>query len=203
MEYLYYLLVILTLVALCLFLVRIPGQVRLTRRPADLADRARAHRRKQEKAAEQTPAPSPPAYIMRRELKHVPTPWGWPGSEARQAGTGSPGSLQTWIDRLVTEKRTVDDDEYRLRKDASVRALLEDRFGRPAQPAEIAYRQVKPPQLRDPSRPYDQMDNFPGGRTDRIVAGLDSQRDKSLRAPRNLTARKAVELKEMKTPWGW
>lgn len=206
MEYLNYLLVILALLALCLYLVRIPGHARLTRKPLDLADRARAYRRKQRQAAEQAPAPPPPQHILRRELKHVPTPWGWPGGELRQGNiglNGSQSSLQGWIDHLVSEKRTTDDDEYRLRKDASLRALLEDRFGRPAQPGEIAYRKVKPPQLRDPGRPYDQMDNFPSGRTDRIVAGLHRQPGTPARAQPGLAARRAVQLKDLKTPWGW
>lgn len=205
-EYLYYLLVILALVALCLYLVRIPGQMRLTRKPVDLADRARVRRRRQQEAAEQAPAPSLPVHVLRRELKQVPTPWGWPGSEARHSSVGangSPGSLHDWIDRLVSEKCTVDDDAYRLRTDASMRALLEDRFGRPAQASEMAYRQVKPPQLRDSSRPYDQMDNFPSGRTERIMAGLNRPPAKPLRAQRDLAAHRAVELKNMKTPWGW
>lgn len=206
MEYLYYLLVILALLALCLYLVRIPGHARLTRKPVDLADRARAYRRRQQKAAEQAPLPAPPEHVFRRELRHVPTPWGWPGSEVRQGGTslnGSPGSLQGWIDRLVSEKRTVDDNEYLLRKDASLRALFEDRFGRPAQPSEMVYRKVKPPQLRDPGRAYDQMDNFPSGRTNQIVAGLAHQPGKPARAHRTPAARRIVELKDMKTPWGW
>lgn len=206
MEYLYYLLVILALLALCLYLVRIPGHARLTRKPVDLADRARAYRKRQEKAAEQAPLPPPPEHVFRRELRHVPTPWGWPGSEVRQGGTslnGSPGSLQGWIDRLVSEKRTVDDNEYLLRKDASLRALLEDRFGRPAQPGKMVYRKVKPPQLRDPGRAYDQMDNFPSGRTDQIVAGLAHQPGKPAHAHRKPAARRIVELKDMKTPWGW
>lgn len=206
MEYLYYLLVILALVALCLYLVRIPGHARLTRKPADLADRARAYRRREQKAAERAPAPHLPAHVLRRELKHVLTPWGWPGSELRQGGVGmdrSQSSLQGWVDRLVSEKRTVDDDEYRLRKDASLRALLEDRFGRPAQPGVVAYRQVKPPQLRDPGLPYDQMDNFPSGRTEQIVAGLGRQPGKPARVHGDRAAGRTHALKDMRTPWGW
>ena len=31
--------------------------------------------------------------------------------------------------------------------------------------------------LRDPSLPHDQMDNFPSGKADQIVSGLDRQPD--------------------------
>jgi hypothetical protein len=208
-EYLYYSLVILALVSLCLYLVRLPGQARLTRQPIDLADRARK-RRLQEKrtAADETPVLPQHERIITRELKIVPTPWGWPGSDIRQGSlrdsqNGSSGSLQAWIDHLLSEKRTVDDSEYQLRKDASLRALLEDRFGRPAKPREMEYRKVKPPRLRDPGRPYDQEDNFPSGRTDQIVAQLGRQPGKPAPVQNDLAARKAGGLKDVKTPWGW
>ncbi|RPH95545.1 MAG: hypothetical protein EHM68_12525 [Lysobacterales bacterium] len=211
MEYLYYLLAILALLALCLYLVRMPGQLRLTRKPVDLADRGRKHRlRERRKAAQEAAGHTGLPHhqtIIKRELKHVPTPWGWPGSDVRQGGLGDRlggrGSLQAWIDHLVSEKRTVDDDVYRSRKDASLRALLEDRYGRPAKPGEVEYRRVKPPLLRDPARPYDQEDNFPSGRTGQILKGLSRQPGKSPPAQSAQGMRKAGGLKDVKTPWGW
>jgi hypothetical protein len=215
-EYFYYFIVILALLALCLYLIRIPGQVRLTRKPVDLADRARKQRL-QEKTIAHQESQVPPHHqrIIQRELRKVSTPWGWPGSDVRPGSlrgsqNGSSGSLRTWIDQLTSEKRTVDDSEYRLRKEASLRALLEDRFGRPARPGEVAYARVKPPQLRDPSRPYDQDDNFPSGRTDQIVAKLGRQPGKPKPvaahaglAQRDRVVRNAVGLKHVRTPWGW
>jgi len=137
----------------------------------------------------------------------VPTPWGWSGCDVRQGrlrgALNGKGSLRAGLDHLVSEKRTVDDDEYRSRKEASLRALLEDRYGRPASPTEMEYRRVKPPRLRDPGRPYDQEDNFPSGRTERIVAGLRRQPDKPALAQGERAARKAGGLKDVKTPWGW
>lgn len=202
MEYLYYALIILSLVALCLFLLRLPGHARLTRKPAELADRARQRREKQRKKAEQAPQiPPGRTRTIQREIRNVPTPWGWPGSEVRPGGSdlnGSAGSRRGWLGRLVSEKRTVDDQAYRLRKDASLRALLEDRFGRPVQPAEMTYHKVRPPRLRDPGLPYDQQDNFPGGRTERIVAGLTRQPGLPGSA-----VRQAEPLKNLKKPWGW
>jgi hypothetical protein len=206
-EYLYYLLTILALVGLCLYLVRIPGQLRLTRKPVDLADRARRHRLQERQQAALRPGLAHHETIILRELKHVPTPWGWPGSDVRQGGAGDTlngnGSLQVWLNHVVSQKRTVDDDEYRSRKDASLRALLEDRYGRPVQPSVMEYRRVRPPLLRDPGRPYDQEDNFPNGRFGQIVDRLARQPGQP--APRQVgsIASKAGGLKDVKTPWGW
>jgi hypothetical protein len=185
-------LIILALVALYLYAVRIPGKRRLARKPADLADLARNRRRlEQEKAAAEEPVPPHYDRIINRELKNVPTPWGWPGSDVRQGGL------------RASQNGTVDDNEYQRRKQASLRALLEDRFGRPAKPGEIEFRKVKPPLLRDPGRPYDQEDNFPGGRADQIVATLERQPGRPGPALRGLAARKVVGLKDVRTPWGW
>lgn len=214
MEYFYYLLVILALVALCLYLVRLPGHVRLTRNPADLADRARKLRQQQRRAgAGESPLPLHYERIIQRELRNVPTPWGWPGSTIRHGGLraaagsngvpGPTGSLQGWIDLLISEKRTVDDHDYRLRKDASLRALLEDRFGRPVQPSQVPYVRTKPPLLRDPGRPYDQQDNFPSGRTAAIVSKLKPQPGKPALPQREPAARKSAALRDIRTPWGW
>jgi hypothetical protein len=57
--------------------------------------------------------------------------------------------------------------------------------------------------LRDPSRPYDQMDNFPSGRTDRIVAKLQRQPGTSAQVRKTAQARANVPLRDIKTPWGW
>jgi hypothetical protein len=103
----------------------------------------------------------------------------------------------------ASQNGTVDDNEYQRRKQASLRALLEDRFGRPAKPGEIEFRKVKPPLLRDPGRPYDQEDNFPGGRADQIVATLERQPGTRAPALRGPAARKVVGLKDVRTPWGW
>jgi hypothetical protein len=66
----------------------------------------------------------------------------------------------------------------------------------------MAYQKVKPPRLRDPSLPHDQMDNFPSGKTEQIVSGLDKQPDKP-EDRRETPRRKTGSLKDVKTPWGW
>lgn len=213
-EYLYYVLLVLALLAGCVFALMIPGRRRLANRPDQLADRANRHREKQQ---QQTNANRPDLAhrhaVLERERKHVPTPWGWPGSDLQAPASTSQGmegsfeivrhgALRRWVDHLVAEKRTVQDEGYVRRREASLRALLEDRYGRSVQPSEMAYRKVKPPLLRDPSLPYDQLDNFPSGKTDEIVSGLDRQPDAPA-GKRETKLRKTGSLKEVKTPWGW
>jgi hypothetical protein len=94
----------------------------------------------------------------------------------------------------VAEKRTIDDDAYLQRKSESLRALVEDRYGRANGASAIVYRKTRAPMLGDPQRPPDQMDNFPAGETDRVVAGLARQPKSTARRP---------GLSNVKTPWGW
>ena len=128
--------------------------------------------------------------------------------EREPAGSGPhgeiahPGALRRWVDHLVAEKRTTEDEGYAQRREASLKALLEDRYGRKIKPSEMAYRKVKPPRLRDPSLPHDQMDNFPSGKTDQIVSGLKKQPGQP-GEQRETPVRKTGSLKEVKTPWGW
>lgn len=213
MEYLYYVLLILVLLAGCLFALRIPGRSRLAGRPEDLAERTNQRReREQQKQRAKGADVAHRHAVLERELKHVPTPWGWPGSDLHGGksdladhGYGEiahPGVLRRWVDHLVTEKRTIQDEDYVQRREASLKALLEDRYGRRIKPSEMTYRKVKPPRLLDPSLPHDQMDNFPSGKTDQIVSGLKKQPDKS-EDRREKPLRKTGSLKEVKTPWGW
>ena len=213
MEYLYYVLLILALLAACLFALKIPGRRRLNRQHEELAERARQRRkREQENASTRDPDREYRHAVIERELQKVRTPWGWPGSElhggepvhgaAGPAEMGAHGGLRRWVDHLISEKRTIQDESYRKRREDSLRALLEDRYGRAVKPSEMTYRKVKPPLLRDPSLPYDQMDNFPSGRVDQIASGLDRQPD-GPRGDQEVRLRKTGSLKEIKTPWGW
>ena len=113
------------------------------------------------------------------------------------------GGLQGWIDHLMAEKRTVDDREYLESGRAALRSMIEDRFGRSPQPQEMAYRKVMPPKLMDPERPHDQMDNFPSGKTERIVSGLKQLPDAARPMQSALAARRSASLGDIKTPWGW
>jgi len=213
-EYVYYGFVVIALFGVCMYMVRRPTEGRLKSGQADLAERARRRRQTTAPTGVNAAQAARRQQSLNRDLRTVPTPWGWPGSEVR-AGSGLNGAasgqdangaqrpLPQWIDRLISEKRTVDDRQYLLSRDAALRAMLEDRFGRPVRPTEIAYQPVRAPQLRDPNRPYDQMDNFPGGQTDRIVAKLQRQPGTSAQVRKPAAARGNVPLRDIKTPWGW
>lgn len=213
MDYIYYMLVVLALLAACLFLVRIPGRTRLSEDHLALAEKAlKRRRRAREQDHSQADLLAHRHQVMERELSRVGTPWGWPGHEATHSdgsGTAPMGeevhgvseSLHRWADRLLREKRTVEDHEYRLRRQSSLRALLEDRYGRAGRMASIEYEKVKAPLLRDPDQPHDQMDNFPSGRGDEITAGLRAQRGViNLRFSKKAAQ---PDLGKLKTPWGW
>jgi hypothetical protein len=212
LDYLLFSVIVLAVLALCLLLIRLPGQARLAGRPEELAERTRRRHQARKEAAARDQLPHQ-KFVLRRELKNVPTPWGWPGSDVRHGmGAGSAaggqdfagpsGTLQRWIERLRTEKRTVEDSDYQSRKDAALRTMLEDRYGRTPKPGEVVYQKVKPPRLADPTRPYDQLDNFPSGRTDSIVSGLDRQPERQTVEQVTNRARKAA-IGEIRTPWGW
>ena len=109
-----------------------------------------------------------------------------------------------FADKLIHEKTNVDDQEYLKKRNASVRALLEDRYGRSARMSEIEYNKVKAPLLRDPGAPHDQMDNFPSGKAGQLAKMLKRQ-SRTLPGevrPVGKDARRA-DLKNLKTPWGW
>jgi len=203
-DYLVFSLIVLAVLAVFLYLVRLPGEVRLTGRQADLAQRAQ-DRSKQHQFRSSEAALPVRKTVLRRELRKVPTPWGWPGSDGRHGG-GSSGhgiSLKEWIEHLVAEKRTVDDEGYREQKREALRSMVEDRFGHAVKPGEMAFRKVKPPRLQDPDRPPDQMDNFPSGRTEAIVKGLSSQPGKPRIGRFASGNRKTAGLDRIKKPWGW
>lgn len=218
MEHLlFYTVIGLAILALCLVLARLPGKARLTSRPEELADRARERRqREKQKAAGRAGLSAQHKTIIQRDLKQVPIPWGWPGSTLRRAegeDTGlhglelnhSSNSMKRWIDQLFADKLTVEDDQYRANRKAALTAMIEDRFGRSPQATEIRFEKVKPPRLQDPDRPHDQMDNFPSGRTDAIVTKLarQPQPGEATTAPRQPALRKTGGLGEIRKPWGW
>jgi len=115
--------------------------------------------------------------------------------------------MQLLTDRLLKEKDLVSRASADPRISGSIRALLEDRYGRVNRQsmAEIEYQKVKPPRLRDPSEPHDQMDNFGTREAERI-----RQKLKLLTAMNGVPAAaeeakelRYVELKDIKRPWGW
>jgi len=215
-DYIFYCAVVLIPLGIVLIALRQLGRQRLQDRQMKLAERARRRRQQEAERATQrkTTLPHQQA-VLQRQLKNVPTPWGWPGSANRataregQANPSTGSSLsssvfQRWIDHLVSEKRTVEDQEYRDSRHAALRTMIEDRFGRSVpQPQEMAYQKVRPPMLADPQRPHDQMDNFPSGKTEEIVSGLKQQPEGARQAQDVLKKRAKVALGDVKTPWGW
>lgn len=216
MDYLYYVLVCLGIMAICLLAVGQPGRRRLKSDQAALSERALRYRARHKQAPKTNREQQRHDHeVIQRELAKVPTPWGWPGhNEAvphvdherhfkAEEVHGLSETLHHFVDRLLREKPTVDSEEYLLRKDASLRAMVEDRYGHPVDMTQMRYRKVHPPRLRDPSQPHDQMDNFPSGKTGQIVAGLSGQPRSTDRSGSSPAHRKQTRLKEIKKPWGW
>ena len=216
MEYVYYILIILGLLGLIIAFAILKGQSRLANNHLSLAEAARKRKQKEQKAREAEGSRKPilasqrhkNSPVIERELASVPTPWGWPNYvEDRNKNKGDldfSGSLSRFADRLIHEKKTVQDQLYLKKRNASMRALLEDRYGRPSEMPEIQYKRVKAPLLRDPGAPHDQMDNFPSGRAEQLATRLKEQSGTG--AGRKRLVRKDVgraDLKKLKTPWGW
>ena len=212
MEYVYYVLIILGLLALIIYLASLPGQSRLSNDHMALADDARKRKQKnqarEEAETRKTPRGRRSSPAIQRELSRVPTPWGWPRYGDDKNGNNNhhdfSDSFHRFTDRLIHEKKTVQDQKYLEKRNASMRALLEDRYGRASRMPEVPYRKVKAPLLREPGATPDQMDSFPSGRVDQIAAKLEKQTGKFI--GRNKAARKdakRADLKNLKTPWGW
>jgi len=213
MEYFNYILITLGILMACLLLMRLPAVPEKRERTVvhvDLAEKKNV----QKENKDGLDIASRARLTLQREELHVPTPWGWPGHR----GTGSvrkptipnsqevhgvSESLYYFVDRLFSEKHTVDNREYLLRKDESLRSLVEDRYGRTSSTKEIPYRKVKSPLLRDPSEPHDQMDNFPSGKGDQIAAQIPRQAEISRVVKRKTPLKKTGGLQDVRTPWGW
>ncbi|MGD8930163.1 MAG: hypothetical protein PVI22_14405 [Lysobacterales bacterium] len=211
MEYVYYVLFICAIMAASLYLLRLTGMRRLKSDQVELAERARRRKARLKQQSAKTEAHEDRKFrhrVLSRDLSKVPVPWGWPGHQGGHVhldGEDSVGaSLHRWVDQLVREKRTIDDQEFVSRKAASLRALMEDRYGRASTMEQMSYKKVKAPLLRDPSAPHDQMDNFPSGKTASITKKLSRQPAVSTGAlAKRSGPRKVSGLKNLRTPWGW
>jgi hypothetical protein len=178
----------------------------------ELADRAR-RRRLKEKSTQAGKSKGQSgvhgkSHVISRELKRTRTPWGWPQQDGRLKGHQRDGefteSLRRFADRLIDSKKTKEDRVYLAKRDASLRALLEDRYGRASRMRELKYREVKAPLLRDPGQPFDQTDGMPSWNADRVALGLGGRESaaKGL-APLPRTRLTSSALKDLKMPWGW
>ena len=197
-------------------LARLPGQTRSVNEQMALADEARKRKlKKQKKLLEAEQDKSFPRLhgskkdpVIERELSRVPTPWGWP-QHADLINTNTnkfdiSESMSRFTEKMIHEKKTVDDKDYLDKRNASLRALLEDRYGRSARMTEVQYEKVKAPRLRDPGAPHDQMDNFPSGKANQLAAKLRKQsRSHSGKVSPVGKEARGADLKNIKTPWGW
>jgi len=180
MEYVTYILIILGIMALCLYLLRDSGRILVIAKEPSLSEKIRAH--SIEKKATKNTTDTETSRVsptLNGEALSVPTPWGWPGHLEHatvknrnplnaQEVHGVSESLHRFVDHLISEKQTVEDQNYLLKKDASIRALIEDRYGRAYTAAAARHRKVGDSPIRNP---------------DEIL--------------------KMEPLRDLKTPWGW
>ena len=213
MEYVNYSLIILaTLVALLVWLL-LPSRSSLPTDPMPLADSARQRQLTKKKqnqhasdAKQLSPAQARAGLV--NDLSNVPTPWGWAHYEKHTIEGGHPAtanghshsiseSFHHWADRLVQGKHTVDDEEYKRKREGWMRTLVEDRYGRSA---------ITSAKLSGASRlPHDQMDNLSSERVDKIESRLlrKGQTGEFSLNVRQLKSKKTAGLKGLKMPWGW
>ena len=150
MEYVTYILIIIGIMALSFVL---------------WPEKAREHTLKKSTQKNGTPAETPRAdTALNRESLHVPIPWGWPGHEEHatdnshatftaQEVHGVSESLHRFADRLLSEKQTKESREYQLKKEDSLRALLEDRYGRAYKKPQANKQNTQSPNVRNPGKP--------------------------------------------------
>ena len=150
MEYVTYILIITGIMALCFVL---------------WPEKAREHTLKRSTHKSGTPAGTAHAdTALNRETLNVPIPWGWPGHEehatdnshatfAAQEVHGVSESLHRFADHLLSEKQTKESREYQLKKEDSLRALLEDRYGRAYRAPQANNKNMQSPNLRNPGKP--------------------------------------------------
>jgi len=205
MEYISYILVIIGILALVLFWVFSSGQIQLSKKRPN---------RKQAVPVLAKQEQSKPKQFKASHSLNIPTPWGWPGHDGvpvrkngsslnANNGHGGQDSLHRFVDLMMNEKQTVENRDYLLKKDASMRALLEDRYGKSGKPALIKYHKVKAPLLRDPSEPIDQMDSFDSNEAKEIADQLLTREDVADMLEGQGSFRERAYLGKMKTPWGW
>lgn len=121
MEYITYILIILGIMAFCLLLFRQTG--RGVKRGHSMASSSIGIER-------ETETGDKPELVTLNV--NIPIPWGWPGNDGWvHAGDDHPvsDSLHRFVDRLISEKQTVGNHEYLVRRNESLRAMIEDRFG--------------------------------------------------------------------------
>ena len=147
-----------------------------------------------------------------RDLSEVPTPWGWPHSEKNSFEGGQAAlvngqahsisdSLHHWADKLAQGKHTVDNEEYKHKKERSMRVLMEDRYGRSSRTKSTTHAT----RSGVTTTAHDQMDNSSSGQVEKVEArftrkGESAEISRDTRQPR---LKMQTGLENVKMPWGW
>lgn len=216
MDYLYYVLAILVVGLVAIFSVRIATRSRNPDLLMQYEARQKAVRKlssKRNKGSKNSALNDSLSAVETLQDRTIQTrtPWGWPGSqrETNQAPLGITQTVRSFADHLVREKQLVETGGAGASaRNGSIRALLEDRYG-PVDRGEraIPYQKVKPPLLRDPSEPHDQLDNRGSADARKLRQKLQfltamTNEDQQSGSKRKIEFR-YVELKDLKQPWGW
>ena len=124
MEYLIYILIICGILGLCFLLFRNGAQA-----PMDPGLKKRRMAGQIGGVASESP---PVQKFPVEPAANVPTPWGWPGNDPMAHSHDEHGmseSLHRFVDHLLSEKQTIENREYLLKRDENLRLLVEDRYG--------------------------------------------------------------------------
>lgn len=190
MEYGLYLAIVLVCVAACSVKIWQLGAAKRAEKALSAED------------ANRPVAPSKAQLGHRSEHQSVPTPWGWPGN-VHAAGNGNVhvfesdadhGALHRWVDHLVSEKQTVDDAAYQKKREASMRALLEDRFHSPNHSHAGSH---KGRGNADSGVQVEDAPGNPAGTTGQTMPAVSESR------PANMPLSLGEPISSVKTPWGW
>ena len=146
-----------------------------------------------------------------RALSNVPTPWGWPGGLQHGSGATTNGmavnggqAIHRWVDGLVSEKQTTEDIEYQRRREASLRALLEDRFHSSALTRTAVYRGTTAPQQSEPSANKDRVEYASATRLNGVKSGtLGMNGQRVATPPSRQRSHHHEPLSGVRKPWGW
>lgn len=212
MDYLYYIFAVLVMGLACVCAIRFA----MRGRDPDLV----AYQRRHAATSRRTPLPAGarktqhgrvnlhrnarPGFVPGRAAR-VSAPWGWPTRGARTERPLLSARLHEITTRLLREKELASHGVPDARRQLCIRALLEDRYGRVHSDTmtPVEYRKVRPPRLRDPADPHDQMDNFGTREAEQLGRGLQRVRPAGGNRSGKASPVKPVDLTTIKQPWGW
>lgn len=197
MEYGIYLAIVMALVAMCVIEIR---RVSAASRAARMGS--------QPKCEAEVMSPENAREHLQRDIRGIPTPWGWPGSEHAPAGHhgydghktdpgNSSGALHRWVDHLISEKQTTDDREYQRRREASMRALLEDRFHNSDHANVVTVTAAAQPGS------VERKNGFSSGRLEKIDAKLHTHAPVGRAEDKTGGRIVFATVADVRTPWGW